>query len=198
MIAMKRVLRIFFVGILAISLTSCLTTLLLESLVDSVTGEQNKEYDFEINTFCEYIIVNNSSRDVRVYFTHESENLMDPNYRAVNYPIVPQGGRRIVHTYKSINQKSDDISAVMKANPYALFNLAGRKILVYEYDPEQTSYQVQIKRWLTGDGKQLSPFEPSNWTLFVHKDLTTINNGTWEGMYDCSYTYYITDEALQE
>lgn len=123
---------------------------------------------------------------------------MDPNYRAVNYPIVPQGGRRIVHTYKSINQKSDDISAVMKANPYALFDLAGRKILVYEYDPEQTSYQVQIKRWLTGDGKQLSPFEPSNWTLFVHKDLTTINNGTWEGMYDCSYTYYITDEALQE
>ena len=198
MIAMKRVLRIFFVGILAISLTSCLTTLLLESLVDSVTGEQNKEYDFEINTFCEYIIVNNSSRDVRVYFTNKSTPVTDPNYESVNYPVVPKGGRYIIHTHKSINQKSDDISTVMKENPYALLDLADRKIIVYEYDPAKTSYQLQLQWWASGYNKSLSPFVPSNWTLFVHKDLTTLDNGTWEGMYDCSYTYYITDEALQE
>ncbi|MBR5454200.1 MAG: hypothetical protein IKV60_00230 [Rikenellaceae bacterium] len=196
---MKRFLRIFFVGILAISLTSCLTTLLLESLVDSVAGGQNnKEYDFEINTFCEYIIVNNSSRDVRVYYTLKSTPVSDPNYNSIYCPIVPQGGRRIIHTYKSVGQKSDDISATMKANPYALLDLEGRKIVIYEYDPAKTTYQEQLQWWASGDDKQLSPFKPSNWTLTVHKDLTTLDNGTWVGMYDCSYTYYITDEALQE
>ena len=199
---MKRFLRIFFVGILAIGLTSCLTTLILEGLVNSVNKEQDKEqnktYDFEINTFCEYIVVNNSSRDVRVYYTRKSTPVTDPNYKSVSYPVVPKGGKHIIHSHKSIGQKTDDISAVMKENPYALLDLAERKIIVYEYDPEKTSYQLQLQWWASGYDKSLSPFVPNNWILTVHKDVTTIDNGTWVGMYDCSYTYYITDEALKE
>ena len=90
------------------------------------------------------------------------------------------------------------MNSVMKENPYALLDLAERKIIVYEYDPEKTSYQEQLQWWASGYDKSLSPFVPNNWILTVHKDVTTIDNGTWVGMYDCSYTYYITDEALKE
>ena len=196
---MKRILGILYISLISVGLTSCYGFLeaMDEALEDSISENINKPYRIKFVGYLKF--TNKSSQSIRVRKTYEAV-LPDPNPEAGNYTVMFANSYEMYHSFmESTELRRLKPSDIIKKNKYALFpELPHYYYHFYSYVPDKNAYQPPLTVWAPDDNKKLSIYNKENWDLEVLRDTIYQVDGYNYGEFTFSYTYTLTDEALNE
>lgn len=188
-IFMKRIINILFIVVASISLVSCINKL------------DEDEIEYYVSLHHRMVILNKSSQSVRIY-----NNIIQPDS---TYIIRDVKMRRA-----GVNPRDS-----IKEDKYAFISLPDtHNFYVFGFNPKTQSYDSLLQSWANLGWsdvgyKTYSIFSKRNWELTINKDILDFDYGIpfpeettrfqvryagYYGEFECTYTYTLTDEALNE